>query len=95
MFENFNLITGVNALCQCSVLIAIVVRILSRFVGPHGQQIKRKEHINFVVVTYGLVKVAACISTMSLYVGITWFCYGVSNSLSNHFNLHPKQGRSE
>ena len=34
---------------------------------------KRNEHINFLVVTYSLVRVAPCISTMPLYVGSTWF----------------------
>ena len=32
---------------------------------------KRKEHINFVVVTYSLVRAAPRISTMPLYVGST------------------------
>ena len=32
---------------------------------------KWNEHINFVVVTYSLVRVAPCISTMPLYFGST------------------------
>ena len=51
---------------------------------------KQKKQINFLVVTYGLVRVTPCISTMSLYVGSRWFCYSVSNSLSNHFNPYPQ-----
>ena len=50
---------------------------------------KQKEHINFVVVTYSLVRVAPYISKMPLYVGSTWFCYsGVQQPRQfNHFNF--------
>ena len=52
---------------------------------------RHRDHINFVVVTYGLVRVASFITTISLYVGGMWFCCSVSNSLSNHItNPHPQ-----
>ena len=68
IFENFNLITGVNTHCQCSMLIAVVVRILSRFLRPHGQQTERAHYLCSIS---HLWCGQSCITTMSLYVGST------------------------